>query len=148
MKNQEEKLKEKYGVDPHFKVPQGYFDRVYKEIGEKLPAYPEVQRTVEMTRWQRIKPYVYLAAMFAGIWCMMQMFHIASSNSTMSLENPPEQVALAMANLDMNDVDIYSDNVTTDFELEREVSEQFGNMAEFEKAFGYELEPQYEDMKF
>ncbi len=148
MRREEEKLKAKYGVDPHFKVPEGYFEQVFQEIGEKLPAYPEAPRTVELSRWQRIKPYAYLAAMFAGIWCMMQMFHIASSNSTMSLENPPEQVALAMANIDLSDDVIYAPDASSDFELEKEVSEQFSNMADFEKAFGYELEPQYEDMKF
>ena len=24
--------------------------------------------------WQRIKPLVYMAAMFAGVWCMIQVF--------------------------------------------------------------------------
>ena len=147
MKNQEEKLKEKYGVDPHFKVPEGYFENVYKEIGDKLPAYPEVHRIVELSRWQKVKPYVYLAAMFGGIWCMMQMFHIVSSRSDMNLDNPPEQVALAMANTDYIDGIMYTPDIVSDIELEREVSEQFSNMAEFEKAFGFELEPQYDNMK-
>ncbi len=26
------------------------------------------------TVWERIRPYVYMAAMFAGIWCMLKMF--------------------------------------------------------------------------
>ena len=29
----------------------------------------------EPTLWHKVRPFVYMAAMFAGVWCMMQMFN-------------------------------------------------------------------------
>ncbi len=37
MNKQEDKLIEKYGREGAWRVPEGYFESVYKEIGEKLP---------------------------------------------------------------------------------------------------------------
>lgn len=145
MSNQEDKLKLKYGQKGGWRVPEGYFESVYKEIGEKLPDYPEVQRHVEMTRWQRIKPYIYLAAMFAGIWLMMKVFYHASGNVTLSLENPPEHIALAMSEPDLNDFYSLPESIS-DIELEREVSGEYNSIEEFEKDFGYEFEPEYKDI--
>ena len=50
MNKQEDKLIEKYGREGAWRVPEGYFESVYKEIGEKLPPYPELRRHEEMTR--------------------------------------------------------------------------------------------------
>ena len=55
---------------------------------------------VKMTRWQRMKPYVYLAAMFAGIWCTMKMVTMiqsAPAGTEVSLDNPPAMIAQAMS---------------------------------------------------
>jgi hypothetical protein len=46
---------------------------------------PDVEITpvdVKPTMWQRVRPLVYMAAMFAGVWCMMQVFSnfVASDN--------------------------------------------------------------------
>ncbi|MDE6340359.1 MAG: hypothetical protein K2K97_11320 [Muribaculaceae bacterium] len=146
MNKQEDKLIETYGKQGGWKVPEGYFEEVYKEISAKLPDYPEVQRHVEMTRWQRLKPFVYLAAMFAGIWLMMQVFHHAAGDMTLSLENPPEHIAMAMADSDINETYFYLPESLSDVELESEVSGQYDSMEEFEKDFGYEIGPEYESM--
>ena len=63
----------KIGRDPGFRVPDGYFDDFAKRTAESLPrrVLPQAPKP---TRWQRVRPFVYLAAMFAGIWCMMQIF--------------------------------------------------------------------------
>ena len=40
------------------------------------------------TFWGRVRPYVYMAAMFAGIWCMFKMFTMMSNTSTdLSIDN-------------------------------------------------------------
>lgn len=93
-----DKLKQKYGTQTGFSVPDGYFDHVFAEIGDKLPSIPESAAPVKPSRWQRLKPYVYLAAMFAGIWCTMKMVSMVSNTQpeTVSLNNPPELVAQAM----------------------------------------------------
>ncbi len=55
-------------------VPDGYFrgfaERMASELPDKQPAVVEMPRSL----WQKTRPYIYLAAMFAGIWCMLQMF--------------------------------------------------------------------------
>lgn len=140
-------LKDKYGNRGGWTVPEGYFDSVYKEIESKLPPYVEGPKRADMSRWQRLKPYVYLAAMFAGIWMMMQVFHRVSSSADMSLENPPEQIALAMAEAVPGDVYLVPKSMS-DFELESEVSGNYSNMEDFERDFGYEFEPEYADIDF
>lgn len=63
----------KVGKDAGFKVPEGYF----ADFADKMAAsLPEKQIKIERkpTRWMRIRPYVYMAAMFAGVWCMMYIF--------------------------------------------------------------------------
>lgn len=61
------------------KVPEGYFADFAARMNAELPDRPELERpdTVKeepRTVWQRVRPYVYMAAMFAGIWLMLQMF--------------------------------------------------------------------------
>ena len=76
----EDKLKEKVGKKLPYRVPEGYFESFTSRMLEQLPEYPAKPAPRQLSRWQRIKPYVYLAAMFAGIWCMMQVFHRVSSS--------------------------------------------------------------------
>ncbi len=146
MNNQEEKLIKKYGREGSWKVPEGYFESVYKEIDAKLPPYPETPRHVEMTAWQRIKPYVYLAAMFAGIWLMMKVFYNASGNVTLSLDNPPEHIAMAMSEPEFADAYLLTETTMSDIELETEVIKDYDSIEDFEKDFGYKLESEYADM--
>lgn len=59
-------------------VPEGYFADFRKRMTVSLPEQPweKVAIPQKRTRWQIIRPYVYLAAMFVGIWCMLQMFDL------------------------------------------------------------------------
>lgn len=141
----EDILKEKYGGETGFSVPPGYFESLNAKIMADLPAYPEIQRKVEMTRWQRLKPYVYLAAMFAGIWLMMNMFnHLSGGFGSVSLDNPPEQIAYAMADYS---ADSYNHFVSqTSFELESEITDAYSSMSDFEQDFGYDFSPEYANM--
>lgn len=96
---EDEKLRKRFGTDPGFRVPDGYFDEVFTKIQSSLPER-EPQKPVEVSRWQRFKPYLYLAAMFAGIWCMMKMIHMIQSGEgvgDVSLDNPPAMIAQAMS---------------------------------------------------
>ncbi len=145
MNKQEEKLIEKYGREGGWKVPEGYFESVYKEIDAKLPPYPETPRHVKMTAWQRVKPYVYLAAMFAGIWLMMKVFYNASGSVELNLDNPPEHIAMAMAESDFTDVYMMPETMS-DLELEREVIKDYNSIEDFERDFGYQIESEYEDL--
>ena len=138
---QEDQLKEKYGTDPGFRVPDGYFEELNLKIMESLPAYPEAPRTVDMSLWQRVKPYVYLAAMFAGIWMMMKVFHTATTSETLNLDNPP--AALAQAAADGSDEIMHFFSPASDYALEEEMTQTYGSIEEFQADFGYDFKPQY-----
>lgn len=133
-----------------FKVPDSYFEDFGARMMAVLPEYPKAPAVVEMSRWQRIKPYLYLAAMFAGIWCMMKVFHTVSSD-TYSLDNPPEAVVVALNNEDNYEFFsgdyLSSSDVSSDYEIPADVSSSYSDMDEFEEAFGYDLKPGYEDIE-
>lgn len=143
---QEDRLIEKYGRDPGFKVPDGYFEELNAKIMRDLPPYKEAPKRVDLTLWQRVKPYVYLAAMFAGIWLMMNVFHRVSGSGDLSLENPPAAIAAAMESAD-EDFFMPGYAGEDDYMLEREVSASYDSIDEFEEDFGYEFKPEFATMK-
>lgn len=59
-------------------VPEGYFADFAKKMEAALPERPELAAmgvaAAPATLWGRVRPYVYMAAMFAGVWCMLKMF--------------------------------------------------------------------------
>lgn len=59
-------------------VPEGYFEefnrRMIERLPKEVPAVAEPKRTV----WQKIRPYVYMAAMFAGVYLMMNLFTLTT----------------------------------------------------------------------
>lgn len=71
-------------------VPEGYFDQFCKDMIASLPEqeWEKLPRVLPVSRWQKMRPFVYMAAMFAGIWCMMKMFDLmrpeASQNSLLN----------------------------------------------------------------
>ena len=130
----EDNILERAGGKTGYTVPPHYFDNVRIKIMENLPEYT-IQKQPKLSAWQRVKPYIYMAAMFAGIWCMMKMFHMMTT-SDLSLDNPPEAVAVAMASTDHSDDWMYmrNDNSET-FELEEELSGSYSSIEEFKKDF-------------
>ena len=71
----------KLGKDSGFKVPENYFADFNKKMMESLPE-PVLTPQVKPSLWVRVRPYVYMAAMFAGIWCMMHVFNDKSGVSS------------------------------------------------------------------
>lgn len=140
----EEQIKEKYGTDPGYRVPDNYFEDLNKKIMSQLPPYQATERVVEMTLWQRMKPYVYLAAMFAGIWLMMNVFHRISSAESLNLDNPPAALAAAL-NVTYEEYVPYVVN-GNDYALQQSVSESYDNIDDFEEDFGYSLKPEYANL--
>lgn len=62
-------------------VPEGYFDAFVAKMSESLPEQGAAVTAALPPRrsfWHRVRPYAYMAAMFAGIWCMMKMFGMLS----------------------------------------------------------------------
>lgn len=55
-----------------FTVPDNYFDNIGNEIMKNLPEkeYPE---PIKVTMWTKVKPWIYMAAMFVGAYFMLQV---------------------------------------------------------------------------
>lgn len=64
---EEDKLLRKFGTENPFIVPDDYFANLTSEVMNKLPEEPIGDlKPKQSTRWDRIKPWAYMAAMFVG----------------------------------------------------------------------------------
>jgi hypothetical protein len=70
----EDNILRKVGTKNPFQVPDHYFDEVVQEVMARLPEKAPVQPIPEPTTWQRIKPWIYMAAMFCGIMLSVRIF--------------------------------------------------------------------------
>ena len=133
MKQDDSTILKKYGKDPGFKVPENYFADFNKRMTEMLPDVEITPVDVKPTMWQRVRPLVYLAAMFAGVWCMMQVFsNFTSSNNLNSVRAVAEKLQDDKDNVDdfimsgsVSDYDIlsYEDSVAMSNEPDGAVDE-------------------------
>ncbi|MBR5935963.1 MAG: hypothetical protein IKZ89_07420 [Bacteroidaceae bacterium] len=66
-----------------FTVPQGYFENLTQNIMASLPEQESIYSSkIIVTPWMRIRPYLYAAAAFAGIFfCLKAAVGINSRNN-------------------------------------------------------------------
>ena len=69
---EEDNILKKVGKENVFRVPDGYFENLTSEVMSRLPEKetPAIIKR-EPTKWERIKPWVYMTAMFAGAALMI-----------------------------------------------------------------------------
>ena len=110
MKHEDSTILNKYGKNPGFKVPENYFADFNQRMAEMLPDVEITPVDAKPTMWQRLKPLVYMAAMFAGVWCMMSVFsHFSNTSSIQSIKAVAEQ--------------LYDDNNVDEFIMSGSVSD-------------------------
>lgn len=64
---EEETIRKIVKTDNPFNVPAGYFDQLTGQVMNRLPERNESTAfRKDSTRWERIKPWAYMAAMFVG----------------------------------------------------------------------------------
>lgn len=97
MKEENELLK-LVGKENPFKVPEDYFDDFTTQLMDKLPENPETIENRPVTKWVKMKPYVYMAAMFIGAVLMVKAIHLVevdrsakSQKSVVSTELTPDK---------------------------------------------------------
>mgnify|MGYP001368963277 FL=1 len=73
MKKEETDLLKRCGTENPFTVPEGYFANFTEQLMDKLPER-EIQPALQLTLWARVKPWVYMAAMFCGLMLSVRMF--------------------------------------------------------------------------
>ncbi len=109
-------------------VPEGYFEDFARRMMDRIPA--EVAQTVEVRRtvWQKIRPYVYMAAMFAGIYLMLNIFSLAtgmrdavaprqSSGTLLAEVVNSGTVTYVDDYLTVSDLDLYNDLYESGYEI-------------------------------
>ena len=133
MKQDDSTLLKKYGKDPGFKVPENYFADFNQRMTEMLPDVEITPVDAKPTLWQRVRPLVYMAAMFAGVWCMMQVFsNFTASDNLNSVRAVAEKLQDDKGNVDefimsgVSDYDIlnYEDSVAMSNEADSTVEHQ------------------------
>ncbi len=64
---EEDNILKKVGKENVFRVPDGYFENLTSEVMSRLPE-KETPAFIkkEPTKWERVKPWLYMTAMFAG----------------------------------------------------------------------------------
>lgn len=140
---EEERLVKKFGRDAGYRMPDGYMESFQARMRQRLPDYPARPEVPQLTRWQRLRPYVYLAAMFAGIWCMMKVFYDVSERSAAGQVEVPNKVVLAMSAPETAEYVISIDDAESSTQLEEELSEAYDNIEDFKADFDYAFTPEY-----
>lgn len=111
-------------------VPDNYFADFAERLTTSLPERPELESPDKIlqprTPWQRVRPYVYMAAMFAGVWCMLKMFSLINTPADpLSIDSYPEladaldndQVVREIVVEDLNQWSLYDDMMNDDVDL-------------------------------
>lgn len=117
-------------------VPEGYFASFAERMSSQLPERPEIEQeakiVVPKTTWEKVRTYVYMAAMFAGIWLMLQMVTLIVGQSNLTPIDSNPILASALSNDDFmfdylyDDIStgeyldemLYDDNMPEDFDFE------------------------------
>ena len=118
-------LIEKCGKENPFKTPEGYFENLTRNIMEQLPE-KEIQAVPETTFWHRIRPWIYMAAMFCGLMFGARLFlhdtetaqeESASSLQLFSSSLPDEYIDPIVDQTMMDDYTLYQYLTDADIEI-------------------------------
>lgn len=91
MKSHFNKLEEIDRKRNPFKVPDNYFARLNEEIMNHLPEQEIVPpRTVPL--WDKVKPWVYMAAMFVGLYITIQFLTRQADNDNVASRQSVVQI--------------------------------------------------------
>lgn len=70
----EDNILRKAGTSNPFRVPDHYFEDFTQELMNKLPEKEPMPLMSEPTLWERVKPWLYMTAMFCGIMLSVKVF--------------------------------------------------------------------------
>ena len=105
--NDDKRLLEKFGRKHPFTTPEGYFDDFTARIMDTLPE-KETPAEPHITMWQRVKPWVYMAAMFCGLMLSVRLV-VGTDN-----ENEPYAFEETISGIPVEDIDAIMDKTMLD----------------------------------
>ena len=95
-----------------FSVPEGYFEELTQRVMERLPeAEPQLEAEPQPTLWQRVRPWLYMAAMFAGAALIIRVASPSAEEKAATLaheEAEAQEIEYIESALDAAMMDDYS----------------------------------------
>lgn len=83
----EDYIREKVGKENPFKIPVNYFESVTPAIMQNLPEKELLGCSAEsIGKWERMKPLVYMAAMFIGAALIIQVGQFLSQEESVKAD--------------------------------------------------------------
>ena len=118
---------DKFKGDNPFKTPDGYMEGLNNLIMSQLPV-KESKKAIQITFAQRVRPWLYLAAVFAGLGLFFKMVvgpdQIGKQNSSDSLyvqSSVSEGTKAALSSTEDKEFQEYIENKYANYVLEGEL---------------------------
>ena len=110
MKTDENKLKKITQENP-FRVPEGYFEGFTSDLMSRLPEKEKTDVHREPTTWEKVRPWLYMAAMFIGAALIIR---VASPGETVSNGQQQQQIAADESDIEMEYIRTAIENTMMD----------------------------------
>ena len=110
---EEDKILKKIGTENPFRVPDGYFENLTSEVMNRLPEKEKLTAVqTEPTMWQKVKPWLYMTAMFIGAALIIRVASADRTPATDQIamddtETKMEYINMAVENSMLDDYSLY-----------------------------------------
>lgn len=108
---EEDKLLKKIGTENPFRVPEGYFEGFTSDLMSRLPEKEKTDVHREPTTWEKVRPWLYMAAMFIGAALIIR---VASPGETVSNGQQQQQIAADESDIEMEYIRTAIENTMMD----------------------------------
>lgn len=108
---EEDKLLKKIGTENPFRVPEGYFEGFTSDLMSRLPEKEKTDVHREPTTWEKVRPWLYMAAMFIGAALIIR---VASPGETISNGQQQQQIAADESDIEMEYIRTAIENTMMD----------------------------------
>ena len=111
---EEDKLMKKLGTENPFRVPEGYFESFTSDLMSRLPEKEKTDVFREPTTWEKVRPWLYMAAMFVGAALIIRVASTGEAVSEIRQQAAAddadvelEYISTAIENTMMDDYSLY-----------------------------------------
>ena len=108
---EEDKLLKKIGTENPFRVPEGYFEGFTSDLMSRLPEKEKTDVHREPTTWEKVRPWLYMAAMFIGAALIIR---VASPGETVSNGQQQQHLAADESDIEMEYIRTAIENTMMD----------------------------------
>lgn len=107
---EEDNLLKKIGTENPFRVPEGYFEGFTSDLMSRLPEKEKTDIHREPTTWERVRPWLYMAAMFIGAALIIRV----ASSVNEKVPEVQQQVAVDDTDTELEYISTAIDNTMMD----------------------------------